>query len=118
MEKLLKGMSLFLPHQMTFKMIHMVRDGYCFFDHLSLINCRIWWIQFLIRANFQIINLILQIFKAYLKDKNVTKERIYIETVEEIFSNVEKIIIDGEGGAGGVVPYLPLKALNSSTGGK
>jgi membrane protease subunit HflK len=46
----------------------------------------------------------------------VTKERIYIETVEGIFSNVEKIIIDNEGGSG-VVPYLPLKELNKATGG-
>jgi membrane protease subunit HflK len=58
-----------------------------------------------------------QVYQAYLKDKDVTKERIYIETVEEIFSNVEKVIIDGEGGAGGVVPYLPLKELSKSTGG-
>jgi membrane protease subunit HflK len=57
-----------------------------------------------------------QIFQAYLKNKDVTKERIYIETVEGIFSNVEKIIIDNDG-AGGVVPYLPLKELNKSTGG-
>ena len=57
-----------------------------------------------------------QIFQAYLKDKAVTKERIYIETVEEIFSNVDKIIIDNEAGSG-VVPYLPLKELNKSTGG-
>ena len=57
-----------------------------------------------------------QIFQAYLKDKAVTKERIYIETVEEIFSNVDKIIIDSEAGSG-VVPYLPLKELNKSTGG-
>lgn len=57
-----------------------------------------------------------QIFQAYLKDKAVTKERIYIETVEEIFSNVDKIIIDSEAGSG-VVPYLPLKELNRSTGG-
>ena len=56
-----------------------------------------------------------QIFQAYLKDKDVTKERIYIETVEEIFSNVDKIIIDNEAG-NGVVPYLPLKELNKSTG--
>ena len=41
---------------------------------------------------------------------------IYIETVEEIFSNVDKIIIDSEAGSG-VVPYLPLKELNKSTGG-
>ena len=57
-----------------------------------------------------------QIFQAYLKDRAVTKERIYIETVEEIFSNVDKIIIDSEAGSG-VVPYLPLKELNKSTGG-
>lgn len=57
-----------------------------------------------------------QIFQAYQKDKNVTKERIYIETIEEIFSNVDKIIIDGDAG-NGVVPYLPLKELNKSAGG-
>jgi membrane protease subunit HflK len=57
-----------------------------------------------------------QVFQAYLKDKAVTKERIYIETVEEIFSNVDKIIIDSDAGSG-VVPYLPLKELNKSTGG-
>ncbi len=57
-----------------------------------------------------------QIFQAYLKDKGVTKERIYIETVEEIFSNVDKIIIDSDAG-NGVVPYLPLKELNKSAGG-
>jgi membrane protease subunit HflK len=57
-----------------------------------------------------------QIFQAYLKDKDITKERIYIETVEEIFSNVDKIIIDSDAG-NGVVPYLPLKELNKSAGG-
>ena len=57
-----------------------------------------------------------QVYQAYLKDKDVTKERIYIETVEQIFSNVEKVIIDGEGGASGVVPYLPLKELSKSKG--
>ena len=57
-----------------------------------------------------------QIFQAYLEDKDVTKERIYIETVEEIFSNVDKIIIDSDAG-NGVVPYLPLKELNKSAGG-
>ena len=57
-----------------------------------------------------------QVYQAYLKDKDVTKERIYIETVEQIFSNVEKVIIDGEGGASGVVPYLPLKELSKTKG--
>jgi hypothetical protein len=35
--------------------------------------------------------------------------------MENIFSNVEKVIIDGNSG-NGVVPYLPLKELNRSTG--
>ena len=41
-------------------------------------------------------------------------ERIYIETMENVFTNVEKIIIDGDSG-NGVVPYLPLKELNRSS---
>ncbi len=53
-----------------------------------------------------------QVYKAYSVNKDVTKERIYIETLEEVFRNVEKIIIDDDGNS--VVPYLPLKELNRS----
>ena len=58
-----------------------------------------------------------QVYQAYKLNPDVTKERIYIETVEEIFSNVEKIIIDEPAGGSGVVPYLPLRELNKSSGG-
>ena len=58
-----------------------------------------------------------QVYQAYRLNPDVTKERIYIETVEEIFSNVEKIIIDEPSGGSGVVPYLPLRELNKSSGG-
>ncbi len=54
------------------------------------------------------------IYNAYLKGKDVTRERIYIETMEEVLSNAEKIIMDGNA-AGGVVPYLPLDELNSKS---
>ena len=57
------------------------------------------------------------IFLKIRLNADVTKERIYIETVEEIFSNVEKIIIDEPSGGSGVVPYLPLRELNKSSGG-
>ena len=57
-----------------------------------------------------------QIYQAYLENKDVTRERIYIETLEEILSNVNKIIIDEDGGTG-VVPYLPLQELTRSKGG-
>ena len=59
-----------------------------------------------------------QVYKAYESDKDVTRERIYIETIEEVFGNIEKIIIDEEGSS--VIPYLPLKELgknNNSTSG-
>ena len=58
-----------------------------------------------------------QVYQGYQVNPDVTKERIYIETIEEIFGNVEKIIIDDDAGGSGVVPYLPLKELNKSAGG-
>ena len=58
-----------------------------------------------------------QVYGAYKVNPDVTRERIYIETVEEIFTNVEKIIIDEDASGSGVVPYLPLKDLNKTAGG-
>lgn len=58
-----------------------------------------------------------QVYGAYRVNPDVTRERIYIETVEEIFTNVEKIIIDEDASGSGVVPYLPLKDLNKTAGG-
>lgn len=55
------------------------------------------------------------VYKAYLSGKDVTKERIYIETMEEVLSNAEKIIIDQDGQQG-VVPYLPLNELTNKKG--
>ncbi len=51
------------------------------------------------------------IYKAYLKGKDVTKERLYIETMEDVLGNAEKIIIDSKNGGSGVIPYLPLNEL-------
>ncbi len=56
------------------------------------------------------------VYKAYNRSKDVTKTRIYLETLEGIFSNVNKVIIDGDvggsgAGAAGVVPYLPLPEI-------
>lgn len=53
------------------------------------------------------------IYDAYLSGKDVTKERIYIETMEEVLRGAEKIILDGDNKQG-VVPYLPLNELRSS----
>lgn len=52
------------------------------------------------------------IYQAYLGGKDVTRERIYLETMENILKNAQKIILDDKQGGSGVVPYLPLNELN------
>lgn len=59
----------------------------------------------------------LSVYKAYAKDKDITVERIYIETIEKILKGTNKIIIDSdENGLGGVLPYLPLNQLKPAAG--
>lgn len=48
---------------------------------------------------------------AYQSGQDVTKERMYIETMESVLKNAQKIIMDDKSGKG-VVPYLPLNELN------
>jgi modulator of FtsH protease HflK len=65
-------------------------------------------------------NRFLATLKEYNQAKDVISKRIYIETMEEILPNMEKVIIDGKGGER-VLPYLPLDRLSkptSMTGGK
>ena len=52
----------------------------------------------------------LAVYKAYAKAKNVTKKRMYLETMEQILRGMDKIIIDPTS-ANGVVPYLPLPEI-------
>jgi len=51
------------------------------------------------------------VYQAYQTGEDVTKKRIYIETMEEVLQNAQKIILDDNGGQG-VVPYLPLDQIN------
>ena len=53
------------------------------------------------------------VYKAYLSGKDVTKERIYIETMEKVLRNANKVILDQGENTQGVVPYLPLNELNA-----
>ncbi len=56
----------------------------------------------------------LSIYAEYVKAPDVTRQRLYIETMEQVLSGMNKVIMDGvSGGAGGVVPYLPLNDLVS-----
>ena len=56
-------------------------------------------------------------YEAYQGSKDVTRTRLYIETMEEVLLNAQKIIMDEAGAAaGGVVPYLPLNELKPAAG--
>ena len=50
------------------------------------------------------------ILNEYRKAPEVTRKRMYLETIEEVLGRVDKVIIDETGGSG-VVPYLPLNEL-------
>ena len=52
-----------------------------------------------------------EVLAAYKQSKAVTTQRIYLETLEEVLSNVNKVIIDSDIGGSGVVPYLPLPEI-------
>jgi membrane protease subunit HflK len=55
----------------------------------------------------------LQIYQQYKNAPDVTRERMYLETMERVLGDTDKIIIDSKGG-NSVVPYLPLNALMKS----
>ena len=67
----------------------------------------------------------LAVYEEYVKAPDVTRRRMYLETMEAVLGSMNKVILDGvSGGEGGqgVVPYLPLNELTprpgaSSTGG-
>ncbi|WP_282091172.1 FtsH protease activity modulator HflK [Epibacterium ulvae] len=53
----------------------------------------------------------------YEKAPEVTRKRLYLETMEEVLGRVDKIILDEQNGQGqGIVPYLPLNELRRSGG--
>ena len=61
------------------------------------------------------------VYDEYAKAPEVTRKRLYLETLERVLEDVDKIVIDGaisgQGGSGGVVPYLPLNELRKSNEG-
>ncbi|MEL6311264.1 MAG: FtsH protease activity modulator HflK [Pseudomonadota bacterium] len=56
------------------------------------------------------------VLEEYLKAPEVTRKRLYLETMERVLGDVDKVILDESGGGGqGVVPYLPLNELRRNT---
>ncbi|MEO0426836.1 MAG: FtsH protease activity modulator HflK [Pseudomonadota bacterium] len=59
------------------------------------------------------------VFDEYANAPDVTRKRLYLETMERVLGDVDKVIIDetASGGSGGqgVIPYLPLNELNRNS---
>lgn len=51
------------------------------------------------------------ILTEYSRAKDVTRRRLYLDTMQQVLAGTNKIVIDGSSGSG-VVPYLPLTELN------
>lgn len=51
------------------------------------------------------------VYQAYKQGKEVTAKRLYLETMENVMKNADKVIIDPSAKGGNVVPYLPLNSL-------
>lgn len=49
----------------------------------------------------------IQVFEEYSKAEDVTRQRLYLETMESVLGDSNKVIIE-DGAGSGVVPYLPL----------
>lgn len=51
------------------------------------------------------------VYTAYAQAPEVTRQRMYIEAIEDIMTKSKKIILDSKGGSGGNMIYLPLDKL-------
>jgi membrane protease subunit HflK len=57
-----------------------------------------------------------QVYAQYKKAPDVTRERIYLETMEHVLGATSKVVVD-QAGTSGVVPYLPLPQLAPKSDG-
>jgi len=53
----------------------------------------------------------LKVYDEYKKAPDVTRQRIYLETMERILGSSEKLVYDGGSSSQSIVPYLPLSEL-------
>ena len=60
----------------------------------------------------------ISVYETYKIAKDVTVRRLFLERMQEVFKNSEKVIIDKGQGGTGVVPYLPLPELRKRQRGE
>ena len=55
----------------------------------------------------------LSVYSAYAENPEVTRRRMYLETMQNLLTGTDKVIMDD--GAGGTIPYLPLNELRRNS---
>jgi membrane protease subunit HflK len=58
----------------------------------------------------------ISVYDQYKNAKDVTRERIYLETMENVLGKTNKVIVEPGAGGQGVVPYLPLPEVKARSG--
>jgi modulator of FtsH protease HflK len=53
----------------------------------------------------------IQVYDEYVNAPEVTRERLFLETMERVYSSSDKVVIDQNGNGQGVIPYLPLTEI-------
>ena len=57
----------------------------------------------------------ISIYDEYSKAPEVTRKRLFLETMEDVYKSSNKFIVEQNQGGSGVVPYLPLNELNKQS---
>lgn len=60
----------------------------------------------------------LAIYHEYAQAKDVIRQRMYLETMEDVLQGMNKVVIDSKQGQPGVVPYLPLPEIQKRAAGQ
>lgn len=55
----------------------------------------------------------IQVYEEYANAPAVTRERLFLETMERVLAATDKVLIDQGNGGQGVIPYLPLPEIQS-----
>lgn len=53
----------------------------------------------------------LAVYEQYRQEKDITRRRLYLESMKEVLQGMDKVLIDKTDGGSGVLPYLPLDGL-------
>jgi len=51
------------------------------------------------------------IYAEYVNAPEVTRKRLFLETMEQVMGSSEKVLVETGAGGQGVIPYLPLPEL-------